>query len=97
MVPFLWQPRPPSPNIVRGDDMPDEVLRAAIRDAHGLGLVVVVKPQVWVPASWAGAVAMDDEAAWGRWFGNYRRELVRIARIAQEEGARALAIAPSLS
>jgi hypothetical protein len=96
VVPFLWQPRPPSPNIVRGDDMPDEVLRAAIRDAHGLGLVVVVKPQVWVPASWAGAVAMDDEATWDRWFANYQRELVRIARIAQEEGAQALAIGTEL-
>jgi len=33
-----------SPDIVRGDDMPDAVLRAAIRDARALGFAVMVKP-----------------------------------------------------
>jgi hypothetical protein len=73
------------------------VLRAAIRDAHGLGLAVVLKPQVWVPGSWAGAVAMQGEAAWQRWFANYRRELERIADLAQDEKADALAIGTELA
>jgi hypothetical protein len=71
---------------VRGDDMADAELRAAIRDAHALGLAVLVKPHVWVPESWAGAVAMNSEEDWQEWFANYRRELDRIARIAEEEG-----------
>ena len=44
--------------------MTDAELRAAIRDAHALGLAVFVKPHVWVPDNWAGAVAMGSEADW---------------------------------
>lgn len=97
VVPFLWQSSPASPDIVRSNDMPDAVLRAAIRDAHALGFAVMVKPHVWVSASWAGAVAMDAEDSWRRWFASYRRELVRIARVAEEEKAEALAIGTELA
>jgi hypothetical protein len=97
IVPFLWQATPASPDVVRGDDLPDALLRAAIRDARGLGFTVVVKPQVWVPESWAGAVAMDGSEAWRRWFANYRGALERIAAAAQAEHADALAIGTELS
>src|SRR5215831_4346313 len=30
IIPFLWQSSPTSPTIVRGSDMPDETLRAAM-------------------------------------------------------------------
>jgi hypothetical protein len=97
VVPFLWQANPASPDLVRGTDMTDADLRAAIRDAHALGLAVLVKPHVWVPQSWAGAVAMTSGAAWRRWFTNYRCELYRIARIAEDERAEALAIGTELT
>jgi hypothetical protein len=97
VVPFFWQQSAGSADIVRGNDMTDAVLRAAIRDAHALGFTVMVKPHVWVPASWAGAVGMDGEDAWRRWFASYRRELVRIARLAEDEKADALAIGTELS
>jgi hypothetical protein len=97
VVPFLWQSSPGSPDIVRGSDMPDAALRAAIRDAHALGLAVMVKPHVWVPASWAGAVAMESEDGWRRWFASYRGELARIARLAADEKADALAIGTELA
>jgi hypothetical protein len=97
VVPFVWQSRPTSPDLVRGEDMTDAELRAAIRDAHALGLAVVVKPHVWVPGSWAGAIAMSAEEIWQRWFANYRRELVRIALVADEENAEALAIGTELT
>jgi hypothetical protein len=96
VVPFLWQPDRASAEIVRGSDMPDGELRAAIRTAHGLGLKVLVKPHVWVPESWAGAVEPASEAAWRDWFGRYRGEITHIARIAAEEGAEALAIGTEL-
>jgi hypothetical protein len=97
IIPFLWQSAPASTDIVRGSDMPDAALRAAIRDAHALGLAVIVKPHVWVPQSWAGAVAMRSEADWRTWFAGYRGALVPIARIAADEHAEALAIGTELA
>lgn len=97
VVPFLWQPDPASPDLVRGKGEDDDELRAAIRDAHRLGLAVLVKPHVWVPQSWAGAVAMMSERDWEVWFANYRKQLDRIAVIAQEEKAEALAIGTELT
>ena len=75
IVPFLWQSDPSSPDLVRGQDMNDDELRAAIRDAHALGLTVLVKPHVWVPGNWAGTVVMKSEQTWQKWFANYRREI----------------------
>jgi hypothetical protein len=97
VVPFLWQPNPTSPDLVRGTDMDDDELRAGIHLAHELGFTVVVKPHVWVPDSWAGEVAMMSEADWQKWFANYRRALEPIARIAAAENAEALVIATELS
>ncbi len=97
VIPFLWQPNAASPDLARGNDMNDDELRAAIREAHALGLAVLVKPHVWVPQSWAGAVAMHSEADWQQWFANYQREITHIARIAESEKAEALAIGTELS
>jgi hypothetical protein len=96
IVPFLWQAGPADPNIGRGRDMSDGELRAAIRDAKALGFSVMVKPHVWVPESWAGAVAPRSEADWQTWFAGYRAALVQIAQIAAEEKADALAIGTEL-
>jgi hypothetical protein len=97
IIPFLWQASPSDPNIRSGSDMSDEALRAAIRQAHRLGFSVVVKPHIWVPESWAGAVEPDSEPSWTIWFTRYNAELARIARIAADEGAEALAIGTELA
>jgi hypothetical protein len=97
IIPFLWQPAPASPDLVRGNDMSDADLREAIRQVRGIGLAAVVKPHVWVPESWAGAVAPGSERDWRTWFGNLRREIVRIARIAAEEQAEALVVGTELA
>jgi hypothetical protein len=76
--------------------MPDDELRSAIREARALGLAVVVKPHVWVPESWAGAVAARSEPDWRAWFSGYRSALMHIAEIAAEENADALAIGTEL-
>ena len=96
LVPFLWQAHTADPSINRGEDMSDAELRSAIREAHALDLFVLVKPHVWVPGSWAGAVALQSEADWRQWFAGYRVALERIARIAAEENADALAIGTEL-
>ena len=77
--------------------MSDEALRTAIRQAHALGFLVVVKPHIWVPESWAGAIEPDSEQSWAIWFTAYRGELQRFARIAADEGAEALAIGTELT
>lgn len=97
IIPFLWQSGPASPDLVRGKDMSDDELRAGIREAHAHSLAVLVKPHVWVPGSWAGAVVMGSEADWQQWFADYRRELTHIAQVAEEEKADALAIGTELS
>ncbi|MDB5600164.1 MAG: hypothetical protein JWN71_2208 [Xanthobacteraceae bacterium] len=97
IVPFLWQANPSSPDIGRGNDMPDDALRRAIRQARQQGFTIVVKPHVWVPESWAGAIEPASEPAWSNWFSRYRGELERIGRIAAEEGADSLAIGTELA
>lgn len=96
IIPFLWQENASSPDIRRGNDMPDDALRQAIRQARKLKFSVIVKPHVWVPDSWAGAVQPKSEQSWVTWFSLYRRELERIARIAAEEGADGLSIGTEL-
>ncbi len=87
LVPFLWQPKPDSTDIVRGDDMRDDQLRAGIRTARKAGLKVMVKPHIWVPERWAGSVVMQTDADWAAWFERYRNAVVHLAGIAAEEGA----------
>lgn len=96
IVPFLWQAAPASPDIGRGNDMTDDALRTAIRQVRMTGLAAIIKPHVWVPQSWAGAVAPDSEPAWTRWFAGYRNALVGLARIAAAEHADVLAIGTEL-
>jgi hypothetical protein len=97
VVPFLWQPKPSSPHVVRGDDMPDGELRNAIRDIRARGIAAIVKPHVWVPQSWAGAVAPSRDEAWLAWFAGYSRALLAIARLAEEERAELLVIGTELA
>jgi hypothetical protein len=97
IVPFLWQQTSSSPEIVRGTDMLDDELRQAIRQAKAIGFSVLVKPHVWVPTSWAGAVEPGSEKHWQVWFARYASELDRIARIAAAEGADSLAIGTELA
>lgn len=97
IIPFLWQPSLSSPDIRRGEDMPDDLLRRAIRKARQLGFTVVVKPHVWVPKGWAGAIEPGSESSWHSWFSHYRTEIERIAAIAADEGAGALVIGTELT
>jgi hypothetical protein len=97
IIPFLWQASPSSPDIQTGNHMTGDALRQGIRQARKQGLSVIVKPHVWVPDSWAGAVEPQSEQAWGVWFAQYRGELERVARIAAEEGADAVSIGTELA
>ncbi len=97
IVPFLWQASPHAATIGRGTDMSDAELRNGIREARSLGLSVMVKPHVWVPESWAGAITLASEEDWRTWFAGYRADLARIAAIAAEENADVLAVGTELA
>jgi hypothetical protein len=96
IVPFLWQATPSSAAIERGGDMPDDELRAAIRQIRAEGLRVVIKPHVWVPQSWAGAIMPQNEGDWQTWFAGYERAVVHLALVASEEGADAFVVGTEL-
>jgi len=96
LVPFFWQPAADRPELVPGDAVQPEELAGAIRAAHAAGLKVLVKPHIWVPQSWAGAIDMKSRADWDIWFGRYRAALLDIAAIANREKAEGFAIGTEL-
>lgn len=96
LIPFLWQAAPNDPRIVLGDAVSAEQLRAGIRQARALGLRVMVKPHVWVPQTWAGAIEFTQAADRAEWLARYRALLLDLATLAQEEGAGALALGTEL-
>lgn len=97
LIPFLWQATPQATRIALGSDFGLEELRAGIRQARAIGLKVMVKPHVWVPETWAGAVdPQGGEQGWADWFGGYGSALETLARLAAAEKAEALAIGTEL-
>lgn len=96
LIPFLWQSAPGDPRIVLGDAVSLDQLRAGIKQARGLGLKVMVKPHVWVPQTWAGAIEFKDAAYQAEWLARYRAILLDLATLAQGEGAEALALGTEL-
>lgn len=92
LIPFLWQSSASSAEIVLGDALPPDRLRAGIAQARAAGLSVVIKPHIWVPHGWAGMVAPRGEADWRRWFSDYRAAILPLARIAAEDGAAAFVV-----
>ncbi|HEV2664411.1 MAG TPA: hypothetical protein VG324_05850 [Blastocatellia bacterium] len=73
--------RHPDPN----KDHTDARIRTAIRDAHGRGLQVMLKPHVdALNGQWRGDFNPNNPAAW---FQSYTQFILHYAQIAQEEGA----------
>lgn len=72
-----------------------------IRDAHALGLKVLVKPHVWSrqfgrEGKWAGDIKMSSEADWDAWFDQYTQYILHHARMAQAGKADALCVGVEL-
>ena len=75
--PFGYQYRFDDPTIRLEDDPPDAHLAHAIREAHRLGLRVMLKPHIWLAnrsnEKWRGAIEMPDEGRWNQWFAAYEK------------------------
>ena len=95
VVPFLWQPSATSPAIVMGDALPRDRMAAGIAQLHAAGLAAIVKPHVWVPQSWAGAIQPEAKTE-GDWHTAYEKILHDIAMTAERSRAEALVIGTEL-
>ena len=65
---------------------PEHIVRP-IREAHALGLKILIKPHLayWgSPFDWRGEIAFDSEAEWRRFFDDYRRWIVALASVTRE-------------
>jgi hypothetical protein len=66
--------------------------RETIRHARQAGLNVMLKPMVWVPGGWPGGFELSSEEKWKEWEASYERYVMRLAKVAAEEGAQAFCI-----
>ncbi|MGB1216855.1 MAG: glycoside hydrolase family 113, partial [Saprospiraceae bacterium] len=61
-----------------------EGVKESIRLAHNAGLRVMLKPQIWIPGSWTGALDFQTEKEWQQWEENYTNYISFHADIACE-------------
>ncbi len=59
-------------------------IRESIRLAHEQGLNVMVKPQVYIPGSWPGALTFGTDDDWEKWEKSYAAYILSLAKIAEE-------------
>ncbi len=64
-----WGERPPG-------------VRETIRLAHEAGIKVMVKPQVWIPRGWTGAMEFSSAEDWAIWEESYERYILRFVALA---------------
>ncbi len=64
-----------------------EGVRETIRKAHQAGIKVMLKPQVYVPGGWTGALDFNTDADWESWESTYRYYILYFAELAQAEQA----------
>lgn len=97
LVPFLEQDSPASTEVRRSDAVTVSQLQAAIKYAHDYGLKIILKPQVLVKGSWAGAIDHEQPQQWKTWFDTYSRHLLEYARFASDQGVDAFVIGTELA
>jgi len=59
-----------------------EGCKKTIELAHEGGLKVMLKPQIYVPGSWTGAIDFKTEADWKAWENSYEQFMLEMAEIA---------------
>jgi hypothetical protein len=98
---FAYMPQVDQPSVqYRADRSMDHIART-IRDAHALGLKVMLKPHLWsrtfyTQGKWCGDIRMNSQADWDRFFAEYGEFILRDARTAQQAGADALCVGVEL-
>ncbi|NJM25956.1 MAG: hypothetical protein HC859_11210 [Bacteroidia bacterium] len=73
-----------------------EGLAATTIAASSLGIHTMLKPHLWVHDTWAGAVEMQNEEDWKKWFESYERFILTYARFADSLHIEVLCIGTEL-
>jgi len=69
----------------------------SVRQAHALGLRVLIVPHLWVESGeWRGELDPGSDAAWDEWSHNYRAFLLTWAEVARDSQADMLAVGVEL-
>ena len=91
VVPYAFS-RPGTPNVQYHEsggqwwgEQPAGV-RETIRLAHEAGVRVMLKPQVWIPRGWTGALDFASDEDWASWEAAYERYILRFAALADSTG-----------
>ena len=74
----------------RRDNADSSHLIRPIREAHALGLKIMIKPHLayWgSPFRWRGDITFETDQQWQRFFTDYRRWIVRLAEICHDADA----------
>jgi hypothetical protein len=86
---YAWMAGVNQPGVRWRSESPEGDLLQTIRDAHAVGLKVLMKPHIWSRdfgrgGKWHADIKMATEADWDAWFAAYTEYLVHNAGIAQE-------------
>jgi len=73
----------------------DDSLSALIETAHGLGMRVMLKPQIWIRGSYPGAFDLPDDASRQLWLNSYRDFTLHYAKLAEHTHTDIFASAPN--
>ncbi len=91
-IPFMKQDNVQSTNLILADNVTDKQLISGIREAKRQGLHVVVKPQLLVSGSWAGAIMQATDVDERTWFKRYIEHVTHYAKIAEANKVDALVV-----
>ena len=92
IMPFGFQRS--EPNVRLGGYEDDDSLRGATRQAHALGIKVLLKPHVWARDQAAMERWTDEE--WRTWFASYEAFITHYATLARDVNMDALSIGNEL-
>ncbi len=96
LVPFLKQDTPQSIVVDKSDAVTDEQLIAALELAKKHHLHRVLKPQILIENSWAGAITQQNSEQETNWFNNYTQQLLYYAQLAATHQVDAFVIGTEL-
>ena len=65
----------------------DDGVEYVTKLAHGAGMRVLLKPQIWVRGAWPGDIEFDSGEDRSKWFASYRTFAEHYAKLAEKSGA----------